>query len=144
MDPSLVESEIGGVLLGSLAAALKKAPLTRDEYLEEIRSNVSNDSEEGMTTRHAVYAEFEKYQRWKEENQSYDVNDIVLRLICEIEAQDTPEQFQSAYLDEVQDFSYASLFLICSVAGRTEAKWTAAGDTGEFKQGKLFCSNCST
>lgn len=35
-------------------------------------------------------------------------------------------------MDEVQDFSYASLFLICSVAGRAEGKWVAVGDSAQM------------
>lgn len=131
MDPGLVESEIGGVILGSLAAAMKKGPLSREEYLAEIRSNVPNDSQEAVEERNAVYDEYERYHSWKLENQSYDTNDIVLRLIDATAAQ-TTDMFQSAYLDEVQDFSYASLFLICNIAGKTEARWTAAGDTAQL------------
>jgi hypothetical protein len=32
----------------------------------------------------------------------------------------------------VQDFSYAAMYLICSVAGRKEARWVAAGDTAQM------------
>lgn len=37
-----------------------------------------------------------------------------------------------AYLDEVQDFSYAAIFLICGIAGKTERQWVAAGDTAQM------------
>jgi tetratricopeptide (TPR) repeat protein len=42
------------------------------------------------------------------------------------------------YLDEVQDFSYAKLYLICSVAGRLKRQWIAAGDTAQ-----MISSGCS-
>ena len=126
VEPSLVENEIGGVILGSLTAAIKKRALTREEYLEEKRSNVPIDCQEGWTTRKLVYKEYENYQKWKIDNECvYDIHDIVLRLIRESSAKEQNEIFHSAYLDEVQDFSYASIFLICSIAGKTEARWTA-------------------
>lgn len=57
VESSEVENEIGGVIMGSLEAALKKSPLTRDEYISNKRSNVSGDSEEGRAKRHAIYDE---------------------------------------------------------------------------------------
>ena len=42
------------------------------------------------------------------------------------------ELFLSAYLDEIQDFTYASIYLICSLAGKTTAHWVAAGDTAQM------------
>jgi len=129
VDASLVENEIGGVILGSLAAAIKQEPLSRAEYLDEQRSNIPKDTADGQRTRALVYNEYEKYRLWKLENgNAYDTNDIVLRLIREACGKEAKEIFQSAYLDEVQDFSYASIYLICSIAGKSEARWTAAGE----------------
>lgn len=82
-EPSLVENEIGGCILGSLAAALHQRPLTRPEYLEEIRSNISRDTDEGLRLRGLVYNEFTNYRTYKEEHGKHDVDDIVLRLIGE-------------------------------------------------------------
>lgn len=127
VDLCLAENEIGGVILGSLAAAVKKEALSRAEYIEEKRSNVTNDAE-GFRTRGLIYDEFEKYRQWKLENRKCDTGDIVLRLIREASEQKAKQIFQSVYLDEVQDFSYASLFLICSIAGKTEGRWVAAGE----------------
>lgn len=129
VEEAILENEIGGVILGSLAAAEKKAALTREDYMEEIRSNIKNDTEEGRNQRKLVYDEYEKYHKWKRDNDAaYDTNDIVLRLVRESSEQRETEIFQAAYLDEVQDFSYASIFLICSIAGKAKARWTAAGE----------------
>jgi hypothetical protein len=107
VDPALVESEIGGVILGSLAAALKGEPLSRAEYLGEIRSNIPNDSADGARTRNLVYDVYEKYRVWKlARDEAYDTNDIILRLIRESAVQGEKERdiFQSAYLDEVRAY----------------------------------------
>jgi len=42
------------------------------------------------------------------------------------------ELFLSAYLDEIQDFTYASIYLICSLAGKSASQWVAAGDTAQM------------
>lgn len=38
----------------------------------------------------------------------------------------------SAYLDEVQDLSYAAIFLICSIAGKKNFHWVFAGDPAQM------------
>ena len=48
IEETLIENEIGGVIMGSLLAAIKKRPLTRDEYLQEI-------SNEGLEQRISIY-----------------------------------------------------------------------------------------
>jgi hypothetical protein len=91
---------LGGVINGSLTAAQKQRPLNEDEYLEEIRSNISNNSDDGMGKRKKVYSEFVQYRRWKKENNKYDLGDIVLELI-QLGERLKCEVFVSAYLDEV-------------------------------------------
>jgi hypothetical protein len=86
VDLALVENEIGGVILGSLAAAVNQKALSRFEYLEEQRSNVPKDTV-GLRTRGMVYDEFEKYRQWKVSNVRYDTGDIVLRLVREASEQ---------------------------------------------------------
>jgi superfamily I DNA/RNA helicase len=129
---SLVENEIGGVIEGSLSAALKKKPLDEEQYLEEKRSNIPINTEEGRDKRKLVYQDYSRYARWKIENNKYDLGDIVLELCKLLDLRLINDIFQSAYLDEVQDFSYASIFLICSIAGKSEAQWVAAGDTAQM------------
>ena len=36
------------------------------------------------------------------------------------------------YLDEVQDFSYAAIYLICSIGGKSSLHWVCAGDTAQM------------
>lgn len=79
VDTSVVESEIGGVITGSLNAGSQKQPLSRTQYLEERRSNVDNDP----AMRNLIYDCFEKYRRWKMEAKRYAVGDVVLRLLRE-------------------------------------------------------------
>lgn len=62
VEPAEVENEIGGVICGSLEAAVQKQPLDRDSYLRAIRSNVSTDTKEGVAKRHNIYDEYEKYR----------------------------------------------------------------------------------
>jgi hypothetical protein len=83
VEQSLVENEIGGVIVGSLRSALERTPLTKEMYLEERRSNVPNDTDEGRETRNRIYDEFKSYEDWKNQNNRYDIGDIVLRLIRE-------------------------------------------------------------
>jgi len=81
VEASLIENEIGGVILGSLTAALRRSPLSRELYLEEKRSNVPNNTEAGLRTRNLIYDEFERYKAVKAESRKDDVNDVVLQLI---------------------------------------------------------------
>jgi hypothetical protein len=83
VEPHLIESEIGGVIVGSLAAAEKRAPLSREEYLADKRSNIGRSTERDMKTREYVYEKYEDYSRWKAENDLYDVGDVVMRLLQE-------------------------------------------------------------
>lgn len=129
VEEKLTENEIGGVILGSLRSGINTQPLDRDEYLEEKRSNVTNKTERGRYTRNAVYNEFEKYQTWKNLEGKSDINDVVLRILKD---SNLSQIFDSAYVDEVQDFSYASLLLMCSIGGRLGLKWIFAGDTAQM------------
>ena len=81
IEQSLIENEIGGVIMGSLASALKREPLSREEYRAEKRSNVSNKTEEGRHTRNLIYDEYERYKKWKLQNKKQDIEDIVLLLL---------------------------------------------------------------
>ena len=67
--------------MGSLVAGMQKLPLSREQYLMEKRSNVSAKTMEGIETRHSVYDEYEKYDRWKKDNKKVDFNDVVLRIL---------------------------------------------------------------
>ena len=98
VEDQLVENEIGGVIMGSLAAAKQKAPLSRQEYLVDKRSNISVASIEGKNQREIVYAEYEKYVAWKNESNQYDLSDIVLRLLKE----DLSQLFSSGELQKTQ------------------------------------------
>lgn len=99
---------------GSLEAAIKKEPLDRKEYLENIRSNVPTSSKEGVDKRHAIYDEYSQYRGWKHSKEKFDIHDVILQLI----RLNLPQLFDSAYLDEIQDFSYAAIYLICTIAGK--------------------------
>ena len=98
--------------MGSLLAAIKKRPLTRDEYLQEIRSNISISSNEGLEQRISIYDEYERYKYWKHNHNTFDFHDVVLKLIDENKEDDSKQLFDAVYLDEVQDFSYDAIYLI--------------------------------
>ena len=38
----------------------------------------------------------------------------------------------SAYLDEIQDLSYAAIYLICTLAGKERLRWVCAGDPAQM------------
>ena len=88
LDLTLIGNEIGGVILGSLSCAKQQAPLSRAQYLSEIRSNVANKTEEGMKKRGVIYDEYEQYRRWKVANSKYDLHDTVLALISHTKGED--------------------------------------------------------
>jgi hypothetical protein len=92
VEPSLVESEIGGVITGALRVATKEAPLSRQEYLEEKRSNVPIDTIDGKHTRNLIYDEYECYRNWKINEGKYDIGDLILKLI---RLDKSTEHFQS-------------------------------------------------
>jgi hypothetical protein len=81
VENSLIENEIGGVIMGSLTAAVKRGGLCREEYLAEKRSNVSNATDEGLQTRSQIFDIYEQYKGWKEVNGKHDINDVVLVLL---------------------------------------------------------------
>lgn len=81
IEPHLLENEIGGVIMGSVAAAQQQKALTRDQYLIDNRSNIPNKTEEGRKKRHLVYDEYGKYSDWKKSANKYDIHDVVLRLL---------------------------------------------------------------
>lgn len=81
MDPHLVENEIGGVIMGSVDAAMQGAPLARNQYLDTKRSNISNKTDEGLVQRNLVFDQYERYAEWKRHELKFDRNDVVLRLL---------------------------------------------------------------
>lgn len=83
LEPQLVESEVGGVILGSLTSAQQCSPLSCEEYLKENRSNCGNFFEADLELRREVYSQYESYALWKRKNEMYDVNDVVMRLLRE-------------------------------------------------------------
>ena len=89
------------------------------------------------TKQHETYDAFEQYTKGKNENNKIDMNDIVLDLITKFKQTDGErgawvQLFNAAYLDEIQDFSYASIFLICNIAGYSSLHWVFAGDTAQM------------
>eukprot|EP00977_Amphora_coffeiformis_P003494 scaffold655_cov162-Amphora_coffeaeformis.AAC.15 len=129
LEPELVENEIGGVIVGSLVAGQQAAPLTREQYQEDVRSNVGRGTDSDERLRDKIYDEYEQYRAWKGETIRYDVGDIVLRLLQEDWKE---EYFGSLYLDEVQDFSYAGTFLLFQLAGKSRIRWVCAGDPAQM------------
>lgn len=81
VDTTLIENEIGGVILGSLQAAIQKTPLTLDQYMNEKRSNINHLHNEGMEQKRAVYRQYSLYNQWKRQNDFIDFNDIVLNAL---------------------------------------------------------------
>jgi len=146
VEPSLVENEIGGVIVGSLRAAQAGRALTRAEYLSDKRSNVDNKTDQGCQLRERVYDEYQLFAKWKRgQGGLLDINDVVLRLLeigmdqlfqsgksssfskymcyrCVFCLSHRTVHFATVYLDEVQDFTYASIFLICFVSTRSLAR----------------------
>ncbi len=91
IEQSLVENEIGGVIMGSLEAAKQKNPLSREQYMLNIRSNISDEHACGQKMKEVVYDEFLRYKRWKLENERYDIHDIVLHILTK-----DPQQYFNA------------------------------------------------
>lgn len=65
IDPTLVENEIGGVILGSLKSAELCRPLKWNEYEVDPRSNITKQSDEGSYTRRQIYEQYQSYDNWK-------------------------------------------------------------------------------
>jgi hypothetical protein len=81
VEESLAENEIGGVIMGSLQAAKQKMPLSREQYVSDIRSNISNADECGQRMKNAVYDEFLNYKKWKQNEGRRDIHDVILHLL---------------------------------------------------------------
>ena len=71
---------------------------------------------------------YSKCSKWKKAGNRFDINDVILKLI----AKDLPQLFDACYLDEVQDFSYAAIYFISSIAGKDTLNWVCAGDTAQM------------
>jgi len=146
VDAKEAENEICGVILGSLDSAKSGKALTREEYIQSVRSYIQKDTVTGGRKRHDIYSVYEGYKNWKQEHNRFDLNDIVLKLINalkDIRLQNNDDRdnthkrgwiqlFNAMYLDEVQDFSYASIYLICNIAGCQTLHWVFAGDTAQM------------
>lgn len=101
VEASLLENEIGGVIMGSLAAGVQMHPLTRDQYLSDKRSNISNTNDEGCKQRQLVFEEYMRYELWKMSEKKYDIHDVILRLLAT-----KPEQsFSSGTMTSVRETS---------------------------------------
>lgn len=98
------------------------------------RSNINVGTQDGKDKRHLVYGEYEKYDKWKSDHQRKDKDDIILELICKMKLllSKRSSLFDAVYLDEIQDFTYSSIFLICNLAGKSELRWVCAGDTAQM------------
>jgi hypothetical protein len=83
LEPHLIENEIGGVIMGSLSAAIQGRLLSRQEYLAEKRSNIGNNTDHDVSKRELVYDEFELYAAWKTEQNKYDISDVIITLLKE-------------------------------------------------------------
>lgn len=132
--------------MGSLDSAKLGRPLSREEYVNTKRSYIKTNSSAGKQKRHDIYDEYEKYSRWKMAPSPYkfDLNDIVLRLINKFRGTHSKtgdegrqmggwiELYSSCYLDEIQDFSYAAIYLILNIAGCSDQRWVFAGDTAQM------------
>jgi AAA domain len=81
IDLRLCENEIGGVIGGSVEAAMQGSPLNKEQYLATKRSNVSGKSLDGQNLRSNIFDVFELYAEWKRENDKYDLDDVVLMLL---------------------------------------------------------------
>jgi hypothetical protein len=96
VEPHLLENEIGGVIMGSVAAALQQKALTREQYLADKRSNIPNKTEEGRKKRNLVFDEYESYSKWKSTTRRHDIHDAVLRLL----GQERQQLFASGKADQ--------------------------------------------
>jgi hypothetical protein len=102
VEPSLVENEIGGVIVGSLRAAQVGRALTRVEYLSDKRSNVDNTTEQGCQLRERVYDEYELFAKWKKGLGGIcDIHDVVLRLL----KADMDQLFQSGKSSSFSEYT---------------------------------------
>eukprot|EP00978_Attheya_sp_CCMP212_P018746 scaffold51799_cov56-Attheya_sp.AAC.2 len=134
VDLTFLENEIGGVILGSQRSAELCRALTWEEYREDTRSNVATKNVEGSTsTRRRIYDQYMIYDQWKRDCDRFDIHDMVLEILKKLIEIDTRKQiFSAVYLDEIQDFSYATIYLICSIGGTSKLNWVFAGDTAQM------------
>ena len=125
-----MENEIGGVIVGSLVAAQQAAPLTRQQYQEDLRSNVGRKTDSDVQRRDKIYEEYEQYRIWKVQTKRYDVGDIVMRLLQEDWKEESFSSrkfslfFHRLHQDESFDLRFryltcAFLFIPVSVFGRS-------------------------
>lgn len=134
IDTRLIENEIGGVISGSLKCAHLCRALKLQEYIEDQRSNVGKDHEYDVALRETIYNHYKSYDTWKKDSHRYDVNDMVLEILQKLRSNkiSNTQLFSAVYLDEVQDFSYSMIYLICSIGGKNRLRWVFAGDTAQM------------
>eukprot|EP00697_Spironema_sp_BW2_P001321 gnl/Spiro4/11777_TR6220_c0_g1_i1.p1 gnl/Spiro4/11777_TR6220_c0_g1~~gnl/Spiro4/11777_TR6220_c0_g1_i1.p1 ORF type:complete len:2237 (-),score=447.40 gnl/Spiro4/11777_TR6220_c0_g1_i1:57-6767(-) len=120
----LVWQEIVSVIKGSPAALD-----TAEGYLSEDAYRAVNSRSSFVTDRGAVYVIFKNYERAKEFRRLYDAGDLVFHLYNRIRV----EQYRGLplhglTLDEVQDFTPATLKLLMAVCATPDA-FFMCGDT---------------
>lgn len=90
--------------------------MDRDEYNVELRSTISTEFDEGKRKRRLVFEEYGRYSAYKAQHGVIDEHDLVLQMIEKIRKRigdaEEYELFQALYLDEVQDFTFAFLYLV--------------------------------
>ncbi|XP_029655877.1 TPR and ankyrin repeat-containing protein 1-like [Octopus sinensis] len=108
--PTLIWTEIMSIIKGSYKSLLsEKGFLSKNEYLEIGKKQAPNFTSD----REKVYQAFVKYNKLLRERHLFDEMDVVFNLFSRLRnSQPTFCPIHEIYVDEVQDFTQAELFLM--------------------------------
>uniref|UniRef100_A0A0L8HRK2 UvrD-like helicase ATP-binding domain-containing protein n=2 Tax=Octopus bimaculoides TaxID=37653 RepID=A0A0L8HRK2_OCTBM len=108
--PTLIWTEITSIIKGSYKSLLsEKGFLSKNEYLEIGKKQAPNFTSD----REKVYQAFVKYNKLLRERHLFDEMDVVFNLFSRLRnSQSTLCPIHEIYVDEVQDFTQAELFLM--------------------------------
>lgn len=144
VDPALVWLEIKSYIKGSVSAlqidkADRSTPKNRFLNLEEYLGLPRKVSRLDQTQRRAVYQLYKVYEKVKREGNHYDEMDLVFNLAGRVSLfngerdEANPASLlpiDSLYVDEVQDFTQAELYLL-TMLSRDPNNLMLAGDTAQ-------------
>ncbi|XP_048257706.1 TPR and ankyrin repeat-containing protein 1-like [Haliotis rufescens] len=127
--PSLVWAEIMSFIKGSFKALSNESGhLTRDEYIDVGRKKAPFF----VGKREIIYELFEKYSRFIKQRGLFDIVDVVQNIYKRLldQKQSRPFIVHQIYVDEIQDFTEAELFLLLSIMRNPNGMFLT-GDTAQ-------------
>lgn len=120
-EKNIIYSEIFGILKGSMYSDWDREEknIVKEEYYIENKPQIIEDYKIfDKDDRKILYSIAEKYNKWLEENNYYDINDIAFELQSLIKEKDI--NYEYVVVDEIQDFTEVQIYMLFLLAKKQE------------------------